>query len=148
MEITKEQITNSVLEAIFRSDQYINTRTILLQTGVDNDELIEAVNRIKQYNELFLDVYQNSSKENLLNVRVPEFIRDEVRRFLDNGGFISLQQNTLIDVSSELKQPELQTTEPGEQQPKRKSTKNILKAAGLIALLTLTMKKSFTFFRK
>ena len=148
MEITEEQITNSVLEAIFRSDQYINTRAVSLQTGVDNDELIEAVNRIKQYNELFLDVYKNSSKENLLNVRVPEFIRDEVRQFLDNGGFITLRQNAIIDASPQSKQPELQNTEPGEQQPKRKSAKNILKAAGLIALLTLTIKKSFTFFRK
>lgn len=148
MEITEEQITNSVLEAVFRSDQYINTGAVSLQTGVDNAELIEAVNRIKQYNELFLDVYKNSSKENLLNLRVPEFIRDEVRQFLDNGGFISLRQNSVINASPELKQPELHTTEAVEQQPKRKITKNILKAAGLIALLTLTMKKSLTFFRK
>ena len=148
METTNEQIKNTVLEAIFLSDQYVSTREISLQTGITEGDLIEAVNSIKKYNELFLDIYKHESKQNFLNVRVPEFIRDEVRGFLDDGGFISLEQNTPTKDVVELVQPNVQNTSTEEKQSKGKSAKDFLKAAGLIALITLTLKKSFTFFRK
>ncbi len=153
MEITMEQMTNSVLEVIFRADKYINAQEVTIQTGIADDEVIKAINRIKQYNELFLDAHESLFDEGLVNARVPEFFRDEVRKFLDKGGFVSLQQNTPLNINQkseqqefELQQLKSEISHFSDQDQKRKKTKYLVKSAGLIALLTLIIKKSHTFF--
>lgn len=147
MEMTMEQITNSVLGAILHADKYVNTLEVSIETGVAENKVIEAINRIKQHNEFFLDTYGNVFDDGLINARVPEFFRDEVKKFLHDGGFVSRslgngfnsqEKSDHQDVLQNKLQPDRSEYYQSE---KERKAKIVLKAAGLIALATVIVGK-------
>lgn len=120
MEYEKEEIANSVLEVIMGADKYINNADISKQLNVLTDEVNDAITRIRQYNELFLDVEGKTVNDGLVYVRVWEWIRHDVRKFLDNGGFISIQKELDKQHEFERKKRETHSLKPGVMQEKNK----------------------------
>ena len=146
MDYKKEEITNSVLALIIEADKYINSREISRQINVSEEGVIKIIERIINYNEQFLDVQGKISNDGLVYVRVREWIREDVRKFLNSGGFISIQKE--LDERQKLEREDEETrqlfAELADSQKKTLKQKRrieIAKAAGLIMALTLVLKK-------
>src|SRR4051812_39034595 len=92
MEYYKEAVTNTVLEVILEADKYINNIEIAGFTKLPEEEVNNAISRIKIYNELFLDLQYQGLNDEVVYSRVREWVRDDVRNFLYNGGFITIQK--------------------------------------------------------
>lgn len=146
MDYKKEEITNSVLALIIEADKYINSREISRQINVSEEGVIKIIERIINYNEQFLDVQGKILNDGLVYVRVREWIREDVRKFLNNGGFISIQKE--LDERQKLEREHEETrqlfAEVADSQKKtikQKRRIEIAKAAGLIMALTIVLKK-------
>ena len=146
MDYKKEEITNSVLALIIEADKYINSREISRQINVSEEGVIKIIERIINYNEQFLDVQGKILNDGLVYVRVREWIREDVRKFLSNGGFISIQKELdkrqqLEREEKETRQLNLEVTDSQKTALKQLRRIKIAKAAGLIMALTLVLKK-------
>ena len=146
MDYKKEEITNSVLALIIEADKYINSREISRQINVSEEGVIKIIERIINYNEQFLDVQGKILNDGLVYVRVREWIREDVRKFLNSGGFISIQKE--LDKRQQLEregektqQLNLEVTDSQKTALKQLRRIKIAKAAGLIMALTLVLKK-------
>lgn len=146
MDYKKEEITNSVLALIIEADKYINSREISGRINVSEEGVIKIIERIINYNEQFLDVQGKILNDGLVYVRVREWIREDVRKFLSRGGFISIQKE--LDERQKLEREHEETrqlfAEVADSQKKtikQKRRIEIAKAAGLIMALTIVLKK-------
>ena len=146
MDYKKEEITNAVLELIFAADKYIDSREISGRINVSEEGVIKIIERIINYNEQFLDVQGKILNDGLVYVRVREWIREDVRKFLNSGGFTSIQKE--LDKRQKLEREEEETrqlnsevTDSQKKTIKQKRRIEIAKAAGLIMALTLVLKK-------
>ena len=146
MDYKKEEITNTVLELIIEADKYISSREISERINVSEEGVIKIIERIRNYNELFLDVHGKMMNDGLVYVRVREWIREDVRRFLNSGGFITIQKELEHRQKIEREEEEARQlyTEVTDSQKKTLNQKRrikIAKAAGLVMALTLVLKK-------
>lgn len=146
MDYKKEEITNAVLELIIEADKYINSREMSAHINVSEEGVIKIIERIRSYNELFLDVQGKTLNGGLVYVRVREWIREDVRKFLNSGGFITIQkeldqQQKLEREDEETRQLQVEETDSQKKTLKQKRRIKIAKAAGLAMALTLVLKK-------
>lgn len=146
MDYKKEEISNSVLALIIEADRYINSREISGRINVSEEGVIKIIERIINYNEQFLDVQGKILNDGLVYVRVREWIREDVRKFLNNGGFISIQKELderqkLERENEETRQLFAEVADSQKKTIKQKRRIEIAKAAGLIMALTIVLKK-------
>lgn len=146
MDYKKEEITNAVLGLIIEADKYINSREISARINVSEEGVIKIIERIRNYNELFLDVQGKILNGGLVYVRVREWIREDVRKFLNSGGFITIQkeldqQQKLEREDEEIRQVQVEVTGSQKKTLKQRRRVKIAKAAGLVMALTLVLKK-------